>query len=431
MSVALDRFNEQPALLEEGFGRSMASSLARVDEYLAQAPVAAQQPLGDASFWDEKFAWVRPYSVQNGILMIPVRGVLMNDFPFAYGSYATGYEYITQAILRGLQDGSVKGIALVINSGGGMVSGNWTLVQRIAAWRDVKPIRAIVSEHAYSAAYNIAAATSHISVAQTGGVGSIGVVVVHAEYSKMLKDQGVTLSIIRSKPEKMEGNPYEGLSEAAKERIQERVNALHQQFVAMVAANRNLSESAVDSTNALTFMAAQAVENGLADEVADFDVAMSAFDADLNPHLEGDDHMADISQADHEKALTVAAEAAKAQGFADGAAAATTRLKAILESDEGKARPKAALNAALMMNVPAADVQAFLATMPEEKAEASTEGAGAGAPKGMLQAAMAGTEQPNITGNGSTENLSEEAKAETAKATAYDRAFALFGGKAK
>ena len=74
-----------------------------------------------------------------------------------------------------------------------MVAGNFDLVDRIFAARGVKPIRAYAAESAYSAAYSIASAADDITVSRTGGVGSIGVVTVHADYSQALDaggDQG-------------------------------------------------------------------------------------------------------------------------------------------------------------------------------------------------------------------------------------------------
>jgi hypothetical protein len=47
---------------------------------------------------------LRPYIVQNGILLIPVKGVLLHDFPYQLFDYATGYEYIGKAFERGLGD---------------------------------------------------------------------------------------------------------------------------------------------------------------------------------------------------------------------------------------------------------------------------------------------------------------------------------------
>ncbi|RWF33710.1 MULTISPECIES: S49 family peptidase [unclassified Mesorhizobium] len=388
MNPIIAQFQDQPALIDEAQGAWLQSMLVAVGERMGDIEKAAAAEKADDNFWyasDDWRAFLRPYVVKNGVLHVPVKGILLNDFPYAYGGYATGYEYIYQAVKRGVEDVNVKGIALVVNSGGGMVSGNFDLVDRIQAFRGKKPIRGFAAEHAYSAAYNIISATDHITVARTGGVGSIGVVVVALEYSKMLANAGITVNIIRSKPDKMEGNPYEKLSEGARERIQERVDAFHEQFVASVARNRDMSAEAVDATGARTFMAQQAIDNGLADEIGALDDAITAFEATFS---EGDEQMADFTQAAYDEGCALALAKGKTEGLAEGikqgTADAMARITAILGSDAGKARPKAALNAALKTTMSADEATAFIGELAEETATAAT----AGAPKGMLKDAM-------------------------------------------
>ena len=383
LNPILAQFQDQPALIEVGRSAWLEACLSQVSE---KAGEFEKMDEGD-DFWfspDDYRSYFRPYKVKDGILHIPVRGVLLNNFPYAFGNWATGYEYIWEAAKRGAEDGNVKGIALVIDSGGGMVAGNFTLNDRLYGLRGRKPIRAYAAEHAYSAAYSIASCADSITVARTGGVGSIGVVVVHMEMSKRLEDMGITTTIIRSKPGKMEGNGYETLSEEARARIQERVDEFDSQFASLVARNRGMDVEAVHATGALTFMPQQAIDNGLADEIGDLDDALTAFVATLNSS-EGDEAMADFTQAQHEEALAKAVAdattAAKADAVKEGASGAVTRIKAIVESDEGKKRPKAAIKLALNDKFAALDADAvaeLLADMPEETAEApAPTGAGA------------------------------------------------------
>lgn len=346
------QFNNQPALLEEGRSDWLRASLDRAASMLQSVDTLVASDSDD--FWmdEREDCWYRPYRVKDGILHVPVKGVLLNNFPYAIGEWATGYEYILAAVVRGMGDPAVKGIAFVLDSGGGMVSGNFDLVDRLYAMRGQKPMRAYAAEFAYSAAYSIASAADTITVARTGGVGSIGVVTVHTEYSKMLEKAGITTTVSRSKSDKMEANSVEPLSEGALARIQERVDAFDKQFVAIVARNRNMAEDAVHATNGRTFMATQAVENGLADEIGNFDDALTAFVATIN--LEGDDTMADFTQAQVDEAVASAVAeakvAAKAEGMSEGTAAGATaeraRITAILTSEEGQKRPKAAIQLA-------------------------------------------------------------------------------------
>lgn len=420
MNAILARFQDSTALVAETRGSWLEACAHMAADHLAEIDKSAAN---DNDFWFSEDDWrarYRPYNVKNGILYIPVQGVLVNNFPWTIGSWITGYEYIHQAIKRGRDDSDVKGIVLVIDSGGGMVSGNWDLVDYIYETREIKPIRAVAAEHAYSAAYNIAAATSHITVARTGGVGSVGVIITHFEYSEYLKSAGIKVNIIRSKPGKAQGNSLEPLSEEARKKWKAEVDELHKQFVAMVARGRGMDEEAVDDTDAQTFMARQAVKIGLADAIGTLDDAVTALEATFSE--EGEAPMAENSQAEHEAAIAAARAEGVAEGEKTGATNALARINTILGSDAGKARPNAALNAALKTSMAADEATAFLASLPEEKSEAGSTVTqpGAGAPAGMFAAAMDGTNQPNIAaGGGDDDNKATEADKDRALIRSY------------
>jgi hypothetical protein len=83
-------------------------------------PKARTQAATSSSFWpddpDSYLAMIRPYQVNDdGILTIPVQGVLLSNFPYSF-QWATGYDYILQAMIRGMADYAVRGIALAVNS---------------------------------------------------------------------------------------------------------------------------------------------------------------------------------------------------------------------------------------------------------------------------------------------------------------------------
>jgi ClpP class serine protease len=80
-----------------------------------------------------------------------------------------------------LVDASITGILLDIDSPGGEAGGVFELAQRVRAANAVKPVWAVASDSAFSAAYAIASAASRIYVSQTGGVGSIGVIAMHVD----------------------------------------------------------------------------------------------------------------------------------------------------------------------------------------------------------------------------------------------------------
>lgn len=360
----------------------------------------------DEDFWDDGLRTVRPYQVRNGVLSIPVRGVLLSGFPYQFFGYATGYEYVTAAVARGAADPAVREIVLDINSPGGTVSGCFECADSIYNARGSKPIRAVANEFAYSAAYALASSADSINVTRTGGVGSIGVIAAHMEMSKRLEQMGVKITLVYAGERKADGHPALPLSKEAQASMQKRVDALYDIFVATVARNRALDEKAVRATEADAFMAREAVENGLADAVGPLDI-LSAF-AEQSPENEDDTMSKDtpaVDQAAHEAAVAeataAATEAGKAEGRAEGATAERERVKAILQSDEGKARPKAALHVALNSAMSAEDATAFLSGLDEEKSEAPAPAPATG--RSQFEAAMETGQNPELGVDGGEE----------------------------
>lgn len=403
LKALMSRFSDEPVMMAlssstvlEGLVSGLAAS-ENIEKLMSD--VSAH----DSSFWYSQDDWrssYRPYNVKDGLLTIPVKGALLSGFPYAAG-WATGYEYIWEAVKRGMDDSAVKGIAFLINSPGGEVAGNFDLVDRIYALRGKKKMAAFAHEYAYSAAYSIASAADTITVSRTGGVGSIGVVTSHVDMSKMLDEAGYKITFIHFGDHKVDGNPYEPLKPEVKQRIQARIDELGKVFVATVARNRGMDESAIKGTEALTFTAQEAVSNGLADAIGPLDDAVAAFAAGLSTE-EGDEHMstktdAAVDQAAIDTARTEAHAAGKAEGHAaglkEGATAEKARINAILGSDEGKKRPSAALAAALDTDLTAEQAATFLGKLAEEKTEAAAPAAPA---NGQSFATAMGEDKPNV-----------------------------------
>nr|WP_208323360.1 S49 family peptidase [Morganella morganii] len=228
----------------------------------------------DDKYFSRKARKDSGYDVLEGIAIIPVCGTLVQKLgtlrPY---SGMTGYDGIRRVFLTAVNDPEVKGICLDIDSPGGEVAGCFDLVDLIYAERGKKPIHAILSENAFSAAYAIASAADKIYVPRTGGVGSVGVIVIHCDWSQRIKDDGLKVSIITYGNRKAESNPYVALSDEAKAAIQHDVDEMGRLFVSTVSRNRGLSETVIRNTQAACYLAAEGVQMGLADVVASPDVA--------------------------------------------------------------------------------------------------------------------------------------------------------------
>lgn len=216
------------------------------------------------------------YDNLEGIAVIPVHGTLVQKLgslrPY---SGMTGYDGIRHAFLSALADPDIKAICLDVESPGGEVAGCFDLVDEIYQARGIKPVHAILTECAYSAAYAIASAADRIVVPRTGGVGSIGVIVMHVDWSQQLQKDGLKVTIITYGDRKAETNPYVPLSDTARESLQAEVDAMGKLFVDTVARNRGISDDVIRKTQAACFMAPEGVRLGLADAVAAPDVAFN------------------------------------------------------------------------------------------------------------------------------------------------------------
>jgi capsid assembly protease len=378
LETLLARFKDSPALVApEGQHtfEGCLSALSKMEDF-SKLMTERSSNDNDDNFWPAPDNWraaYRPYSVRNGILTIPVKGVLLHDFAWQIGSWATGYDYIWRAFQRGQNDPEVRGIAFLIHSPGGDVAGNFDMVDRMFAMRGQKPVRAFASEFAYSAAYSIASVADKLVMSRTGGVGSIGVVTAHFDVSEMMKENGYKITFIHFGKHKVDGNPYEALKPEVKARIQARIDELGGVFVATVARNRGLDEDVVRGTEALTYSASEAMSIGLADEVGPLDDAMAAFVADLS-NREGEEQMGDKTPAAVDQAaIETARSEGIAQGKKEGAIEERQRISAILDSEAGKKRPAAAFAAALDTDMSVEAATSFIAKLPEEAPKASAE----------------------------------------------------------
>jgi len=345
----------------------------------------------DDGFWSEDMADYRPYVVADGVLQIPIQGMLLNRFSYQFGRWATGYQYIERALARGMEDANVRAIALIVDSPGGEVAGCFELGDKMFAARSIKPIRAFAADHAYSAAYALGSAAGDLVVTRSGGTGSVGVVTAHVDYSEALSKDGIKVTFIFAGSHKVDGNPYEKLPADTKARIQERIDKIYAVFTSTVARNRKMEEQAVRDTEALTFDATDSVANGFADGIGALDEQMATF-CDEVAEAESE-QMTTFTQEQMDAAVATA----RTEGMSAGQTAEAARFSAITGSEDGKKKPKAAM-AAYTAGLTAEQAAAMLAGLPEEKAEAAPP---APAPKAKTEksgfdAAMEGTKNPQV-----------------------------------
>jgi ClpP class serine protease len=216
----------------------------------------------------------------DGIAVIEIAGVLVHRGAWIGNSSGqTSYEGIAAQIDAAGADPTIRAVALEIDSFGGEIAGVFDLADRIRALRRSKPVWAFVAEHAFSAGYALAAQADRILLPRTGSVGSIGVLVMHADLSRKLDQEGVAVTLVHSGQRKVDTNPYQPLPAQVQASIQGEIDGLRVLFAQTVEAGRagRLTADAALSTEAACYRGAEAVAAGLADEVADLASGFAAF----------------------------------------------------------------------------------------------------------------------------------------------------------
>ena len=249
---------------------------------LVEAVVRARsQSRDDASIvWIDECHGNQLYQVVDGVAVIGVYGLLVPALSFHGSDYITGYNGIRLAAATALADPEVKAIAYDHSSGGGYVNGCFELVEFLRSVSAELPTMAIVRDLSASAAYALASTADVITVPQTGAVGSIGIVRMHGDYSKMFESFGVDITLIHSGARKVDGTPYKPLPDDVNERWQKTVDAYRDLFADHVAEGRGIDRETILKTEAELYDGpvnlVQAKDLGLIDQIMSPDQAFEA-----------------------------------------------------------------------------------------------------------------------------------------------------------
>lgn len=223
--------------------------------------------------------------VHGNVGVVNIKGSLINGsagYMRLYG--ALGYDDIREGITEAIAEKNVKAILLHVDSGGGQVAGCQELANYIMAAAKEKPMVAFTDTTACSAAYWLAAAADEVQASPTAMLGSIGVLIIHQEVSKMMAEAGITTNIIRSGKYKALVNRYEPLSDLAKEELQAQVDDLDEVFTGYVAERRKVSADTARKKmgQGREFLGSRALEVGLIDKLSTLTDAHASAESSVN-----------------------------------------------------------------------------------------------------------------------------------------------------
>jgi capsid assembly protease len=220
----------------------------------------------------------RPNMAGGAVAVLPLVGPIShrsNFFTEFFGGASV--EGFKKQFRQALNDDAVNSIVIDIDSPGGSVDGVAELADEIFHARAKgKKIIAVANAMAASAAFWIGTAAEEFIVTPSGEVGSVGVFSLHLDHSELLAKEGIKPTFISAGKFKVEGNPFEPLSDEARAAIQADINIYYDQFVKALARNRGTSVSDVKANfgQGRTLLAKDAVKAGMVDRVATLDAVI-------------------------------------------------------------------------------------------------------------------------------------------------------------
>jgi protease-4 len=207
------------------------------------------------------------FALGGRIALIELDGVLGDD-----------REYLEQ-IRRFREDSSVKGYVLAINSPGGVVGPAQSLYRELKrlSEEDGEPVVASIGGVGASGGYYVALAADSIFALPGSITGSIGVLLEVPNASELMAKIGVQVDVVKSAEHKDAGSPFRPLTPEDREMLAGVVVDLYEQFVEVVATERNLDPDVVRRiADGRILSGRQALEYGLVDRIGNLHDALAA-----------------------------------------------------------------------------------------------------------------------------------------------------------
>lgn len=241
---------------------------------LARDLLAMDMPKIEARNGDAVAASVERFTVQRGVAVVPVRGILTPNSAvlerwFGWSTYFGIMDAMAELSARA----DVSAIVLDIDSPGGLVTGTAGAAEAVAAARAVKPVHAIAAPLAASAAYWIGSQAGSLAVIPGGIVGSIGIAMMASSIvgPDGWGEQWYSLTSSHARAKRPDPGTEEGMTE-----LRRSLDEYEAVFHAAVATGRGIPADDLPSRLSVTtdprdggavFQGQEAVSRGLADTV--------------------------------------------------------------------------------------------------------------------------------------------------------------------
>lgn len=189
-----------------------------------------------------------------------------------------GMDSVIRQIQSARNDKSVKAVVIRINSPGGSAPASQEVGEELKKLRATgKVVVASMGDIAASGGYWIAALCDRIYANPGTITGSIGIYIPYANWEELFKKIGVRGEKIKSGPYKDMLSPERPMTEKERAIVQEMVDDLYEQFVAVVAEGRKMDPAKVRKlADGRIYTGRQAKSLGLVDEMGAMEEAVNA-----------------------------------------------------------------------------------------------------------------------------------------------------------
>lgn len=216
-------------------------------------------------------------SVKDKIAVVYAEGTILDGSSNEPGDV---YDEKYVKILRKIrQDNTVKAVVLRVNSPGGSVLASENIFREIELCKQSgKPIVVSMGDVAASGGYYIASHADSIFAEENTITGSIGVFGVVPMLHKTMKNKlGVTFDTVQTGRHSAFGSPFIEFSSEEDAMIQERIEAVYEDFLKKVSTGRDMSREKVhEIAQGRVWPGKKAKEIGLVDDLGGLDRALSA-----------------------------------------------------------------------------------------------------------------------------------------------------------
>jgi protease-4 len=194
---------------------------------------------------------------------------------------------VVEAAELALEDGSVRGVIVHIDSRGGSALASDRMLHAIRRLSEKKPVVAYLGDTAASGGYMVAVGCPRIIAQPMTVTGSIGVVAARFVLEPLLDKLGIGVEVIKRGARADMMTAARHLDPAERAALERQIDDVYRSFLSAVARGRGRSEAEIEPlAGGRVWSGRHAAEHGLVDRLGGFEVALEELRQRMGPGAE-------------------------------------------------------------------------------------------------------------------------------------------------